>query len=294
MIAPLSRRGIAMLLVLVAVLVLSSAGLALVRTAAAFSLSSRRSLFENQARITAHDLRDVLVDWTAKTAGGVAAGPGSPGSDPLNISVDAYAVRIEPIDLAGRLHVRWLADAPAIAMSLPAEYQGVAVPAEFAGLDWKTAEPHERPTLEELLPQSRGMAWNTPSTENDRGDLCRWVTTAGDGSLNMQSAPVELLASALAAAGVRPQDTRRLIEARRSRTPIDPDAAARAIAAAAHRVQDGGAVPLTLRAGPWGFLLTVSQDQQTARWWVEIEEVRATRAGSGRTRWTVTQFRRVP
>lgn len=291
-----SQRGIAMILTLLAVLVLSSAGLTLVRTAATFTLESRQSLFETRARMTANDLRAVLVGWVAEHARSPRTDPNSLDAAPLNIAVDGYEVRVEPIDLGGCLHARWLAHAPSIASSLPVEFRRVSVPAEFAALDWKTAEPHERPTLEELLPRSARLVWKAPTGANTSNGLCHWVTTAGDGVLNIQSAPIDLLSSALAAAGVRPPDIRSILESRRAHTPIDPGAAARAIAAAAQRVDrhSGDAVPLTLRAGPWGFLVTVSQDHQKARWWAQVEETHTKAPAARRIQWAVTQFRRVP
>lgn len=289
-------RGIAMILTLLAVLVISTAGLSLVRSSTSFSLSSRQALFEGRARIAANDLRSVLLSWVVDHSMDANGDAGAPDTSSLGVTIDDCEVQVEAVDLAGCLHARWLSGASSIASSFPVRYRTAFVPVEFADIDWTTAEPHERPTLEELLPHAPHVVWHNPDDGVNPDSLSRWVTTASEGALNMQNTPIDLLRAALSAAGVKEDDTRRILDARRDSNSIDPGAAARAVAASRKRVQQdpGSAVPLTTRAGPWGFIVVVSQDHLTARWWIEVEEVRLTRERANRKQWTVTQFRRIP
>lgn len=286
-----SRSGIAMILVLLAVLVLSGAGLTLVRTSASFSNLARHELFERRSRITANDLREVLVAWVDQRS---SSGGKQSGTEELQLSIDGCDIEVETVDLAGCLHAKYLAGASSLLYSLPSEFHTLSIPKAYASLDWEKAIPEERPTLEELSSSNSFYIWGTQGDARSPR-LCQWITTAGRGSLNIHTAPLDLLSAAMTAAEVEASDARRVIKARSENHAIDPTVAARAVIVAqqAHRT-NGKVIPLTTREGPWGFLVTVKEDRQQARWWVEVEEVRAKHTSTPRHRWKVTQFRRVP
>lgn len=278
-----SSRGVAMLLTLVAVMIVSTTGLMMLRTSAAFSLESKRTLFDARARIVAQDLRQPLLDWVRERATAI------PDEEPFGGSLTRgdWTVNIRAIDLAGCLHARWLGAAP-IAATLPVPLNSAHLPDRYATLDWDRCTLEQRPTVEELLARENGDQTSISVHE--------WLTVAGKGDLNITTAPLPLLEAVLSSVDADARDVRSILEARRDSTAIDTNAAGRVIAAARRQSDQapGSVVPLTQSSGPWGFVVEVSQGRQSARYWLSVEQLRIERKSRRHTDWSIAEFRRVP
>lgn len=277
------RRGVAMLLTLIAVVVVSTTGVAMLRHSAAFSMESKRGLFESRTRLTVQDLREPLIAWVRERSRSDVDTPPFGGT----LQIGSWSINIYPVDLAGCLHSRWLG-IEAIAGALPEELQHARLPQQYEALDWERCSPGQRPTVEELVAHTDGSQPPVKALE--------WLTVSGKGELNIATAPIPLLDTALGLVEADARDVRAILEARATNASIDTGAASRVIAAAKCQADraPGSVVPLTQSSGSWGFAIEVSEGLQHARYWMTIEQAHWTKDNHRRSDWTIVEFRRVP
>ncbi|MCA9293222.1 MAG: hypothetical protein KDA20_05355 [Phycisphaerales bacterium] len=280
--APLTtRRGMALLLALLALSILSLTGVGLLRAASTSRLASTTDTTDAADRAIVRDLSHMILARLREQAGPVADPDWlQPGSLTwLEQRLDAKTlVRVQALDLCGRLRVDQL-DTFA-ASGLPAAVRR-ALRTDDIELTSGT-----RPLLEAML---------TEQPPDDRAtDPWRWVTTHGSGAISLHTAPLPLLRGALI--GLEPTATTQVLAARTAETPIPADLAQRLIAERRQQRRAGGNndrfVALTDRSEAIGITITIARAGLSPRtWWLVASLEPATqRSGPG---WRIVEQRRV-
>jgi len=272
-----------MLLALVMVMLLPVLALGAARASTRGALDSAQMQHVAEARAVARSLMPTLLGWAATHE---SSPPDTRvySTEPtlvLDVVYDdgARRIRVDAIDLSGRLHTDFLAND--LADALPAALRGPPASElldnDRAGAD---ADASRRPPLDALVRDARVF----PSAQRETHWAQRWLTTSGRGALNVRSAPRELLAAAIIDGD---PSVRRDVEEARS---IDNELAQRIINAGRDQKGTAAPVPLTDRSEAWGFLITATSGELTSRWWLIAEP--SPRTSSGRA-WTAIEFRRV-
>ena len=226
---PGSRRGVALLLAMAALVTMMLLVTTVVRVASNTSLIESRESFVYEASELADKLADQLPELLPPLAP-------PPNTDPWMNLIDTrdreLTIRARGIDLSGRLHVKHLDKSARF--GLPGSLQNVICEdAERRGpvlLEEIDLDDEFIPLFPEPLPPAeRGEMYDEfgeplwvddPLTEPDdlarlddfpdleeedpldelvmqRTVLCEWLSTVGPGTLNVNTCPIELLRSAL-------------------------------------------------------------------------------------------------
>ncbi|MGP1345524.1 MAG: hypothetical protein ACTS3F_02495 [Phycisphaerales bacterium] len=298
---PQPRRGVALLVVLVLLLAIATVGPVLLTRS--WNTGSHAML--GHQRAAAACIADDIAAVVAARLGSTQANSDEstpaltldPGSDftirpgwqlvldqSLDPSTESEAssgmqgarVRVWLVDLSGRLHVRYhraiVAEAlpPAIAQALDPIAIDRALDRRAASRQNDAAIPLPPPMLTSLV-RTGGHALHPddPASEARCAEaLTHWVTTGGDGALNIATAPIDLLETALL--GLDSQHGRAVIDARRRDLPLPPDSARALIQARERQIADDEAtrlVPLTDRSTAIGLLIDVTFASHTVRSW---------------------------
>lgn len=298
-----AHRGIALLLALVALSLLSVTGVGVLRSATNASVSSSVDSEEAAARAIVRELTPLLLGWAEEHVELWQAELGAERHETRDMSkffsilgersafVNDRHIAIEAIDLSGRLHVSKISTLAATGLHV-----------DLGGALIEIGTPAS-PGQPRLLEQHFDPAWpifpKAAAQDKSERAACLWITTHGSGALNLSTAPLSLLRAALI--GLDPTVSRRIVEARRKGEPISPEDASglvRARHAALGDDPNGRLVPLTTRSDSFGFIVSVSADADglpPRRWWVVAAEVVATDRGRPRRpEWRVVEWRRIP
>lgn len=301
---PQTRRGVALLVALIAVVTVSTLAVGALQRSVNGSTEAELLLRSKQARLLVEDFTPQLLEWAAED-----------GSDVINASDDpagwvpifesdsgALKVRIHAIDCCGRLHIDRI-DTFA-RLGLPHEIQRLS---SSNGLKPKFRDaPDLQPLLETLASslsgQERISTFPDPARSGDLAEtiyLADWITTQGDGALNVNTAPIPLLRAALR--GLDPEAARSILGLRESGEPIPA-----ALIRSTDRDQKDSAkrVPLTTTSSAIGFIVTTTELSSRHRWWIVAERLsRAKSQGStGQTygadpsaigAWRITERRKI-
>ena len=340
-----SRRGIALLVALAVVSMLSVLGVAVLKTASHLAIDGQTRLFDAQAQLTIESLEPALVDWVnhRKTLPNPASGDGSP-IDPsewrtlIDDEHGSARLHVEVVDLSGRLPL-WAVAGPD-GDSLPTELRarvpsGIGVDSCDVLLEHFACGPLSGsktvsafPAMDEAaLGDASIAAGGVPVVAAD------WLNPARSRSVNLRSAPIELLRSVLDGGGVDRSVASEIIT-RRARgaelpdalialadssrqqllgitPPPPPQATLGGPAPAGQEPNSTAATPprvsLSGTSDCYGFLVTIQQARsgvpaQRARWWIVVHNGPMPRAPStaknpslaqGRAGWQVVESRRV-
>lgn len=275
-----TRRGLALLLVIVALSIVTAAATGALRASANALSAAHRSVFEVQAEALARDMEPVLLDALREGADALFPIEGDPSAPAALLRTGRGAVRVsvDALDLTGRLHAMHLgslADA-----GLPEALQPLS--GSRGSLETRrTAHGVESLplTLEQVIaenglsPTVGGVRVHPPSLGGlDAAAL--WITTRGRGALNVRTAPMPLLRAAVR--GRDPGAAREVIDAREHGRAIPPDAVVRLSRAPRHGAgAEPRFVPLTATSDAVAFIVTIEAAGRRARWWSVAEPKRA-------------------
>jgi len=269
-----SRRGVALLMALVALVLLTSTAVPLLVVAHSASSARLDSSNALESRHMVEGLQPLLIDW----ARGHAAGANAPFFEEIyQERFGDSRVTIRAIDLSGRLHVSALGTFAAGAVPEPVR---LALSADY---DEKTAraeqqdKPRLRPFLDEFFDAgSRDALFpDSPSAESRSVSMAEWVTSHGEPSrrkpvsLNVNGAPVALLRAALS--GRDPSDAASALALRQRGETIPDDLVARLGQSADRDSIKRASLRSTSEA--FGFLINVENGRQSARYWLVAEPI---------------------
>ena len=301
-----ARRGIALVLSLMALSLLSVTGLGLLQTATNHVINADLVVEHAQVEALLNDLvtlAPVLVSAEDVRAPDERSLDGSVRV--IDQQVGSTHVRVDRLDLSGRLYVSMLRSFAA---------DGLPRPLNDLGPRLATRSGDSRPaqdwTLDELAdvldPLQQQLVRPFPVTpEAGQVTLADWVTPHGDGSLNIQSAPIPLLRAALH--GLDPTASTMAISARLHGEEIPDEIARQLIVERRRLVSPTGsrAIPLATDARALAFHITISQQTTCEQWWIvlehSIQDKTRAREGSSLRRpvdpdrgsWQVTRWRRI-
>lgn len=301
------RRGFAMLLALAALMLISTLGVGLLRSATNRTMASRHALNEAHAGLIAERIEREILHWL-ETSPDALEMITQPGWTLLHEHhADLQAVHVHAMDLTGRLHFSGFTSKAAAGLpsTLQAALRDHIVPHPARAAPRDAAPPS--PLLEECVDISvleRGSPWRLfprPANVNPEAVdeyAAHWMTGLGDGGLNIHSAPVPLLAAALVGHGVARGDCEQAIALRQDGQPISGSLANRIIVSRRPFEQHSGAIPLTDRCRALALLITVRGNEPERAWWIAIEHRALPRAprrsADRRPAWHVVERRRVP
>ncbi|MCA9304922.1 MAG: hypothetical protein R3B46_02025 [Phycisphaerales bacterium] len=315
------RRGVALLLALLALSVVAAASISMLRTGTDASLGSRARAQSVECDLIIESITPHLLGWLSLDADDAAReGEPLPALGPgLNRVMDqqhgGVRVTVDAIDLSGCLHIRYIDSFAAGGLSellrslgsrelqpsttnrraddisppvLPETIAGLASARAVSIDDHVDAFP-SRVTADESLQAS---------------DACvvMQLTTLGDRALNVRTAPMPILEAALI--GRDPAIAGQILDLRHSGRPI-PDQLIIRLAMSNEpgsregiRVQDrtgknsgsegnrgGRYVPLTGASSAAGFIVTIRHKGAMRRWWVSCERAHES--------WAVRESRRI-
>ncbi|MCB9848561.1 MAG: hypothetical protein H6814_09120 [Phycisphaeraceae bacterium] len=270
-----SRRGVALLIALLVLVTVSTLTVGAIRAAFDGSAEVNQMLQLRQVDSLVDDLAPPLLEWAARDADGWIASQDDPsGWAPVfQAESDGLMVRVHAIDCSGRLRVDRLGTFAGL--GLPSEIQRLRVghvsAPEFGDLK------NLRPLLESFagsLASPHVVAafpgWFGEAPPHDRAVLVEWVTTHGDGALNVATAPLPLLQAALR--GLDPAAVREILRRRRDGEPIP-----RSLIQTPDRDEQSGAkrVRLTTSSSAIGFMISAESRGVRLRWWVVAERLPA-------------------
>lgn len=297
-----------MLLALAALMLVSTLGVGLLRSATNRSMASRHTLDEAHAAVIAERVEHNIVHWLRNDTSAMR-GALRPGWTLLHEHRSGlFAVRVHAIDLSGRLHHdMFRTDACA---GLPSVLQ--------PNLLLETPAPARSPRSNNPMPEAPLLEQrvNLPVTESEsswrwfprRGDIqsetqavvvSHWITVHGVGALNILTAPVTLLDAALQGHGVDAADHELLLALRQEERSIPAGLAERIVAGRRHSGRNPRAVPLTAQSDAIGVVVTVDHNGTERSTWIVFEHRAASamsrRGGDARSSpWRTVERRRIP
>ena len=270
---PSTHRGAALLLVLIALAVISAGSAALVSHSSQALTTSRASLSVAEASWIARDVQPAMITWLdSGSVAGEKSGQFAEFRIIREFETQDILVTIRAIDLSGRIHVDLLKTELRSVLPLDVE----------ARLKTKTDSWPGDETLAEYFDYSNSMK---PLSSLR---ILTWLTTFGDGRLNIRSADHALLEIALA--GAESSIARSILDRRRAGEPIPHSLAKRAITTGPNSRQD--ALPLTDQSSAMGFLVSITRHGTTRTWWTVYEYIADTGV-SGRRQyaWALAEHR---
>lgn len=281
------RRGAALLIAMLVLLVSVAISASLVRTAWFVDIAERRSAGLTQSRTLISDARTLIESDAPALA--AAIGDGSRGDlfiEVLRIERESHTLTARVIDLSGRLHVDQLESNAA--RGLPEDFGSLRAHEASE----KLASLGIRPTIDSLLTDPNGSDQSVrmfPSIDGnaDGTSRCEWVTTAGSGALNVRTAPLPLLIAALE--GTSPTVAAKVLTLRRANEPIPSELIG---ALARNNRSDPASVWLTGASSALGAIITLQTQGMVARWWMVLEFSRDPNSRRG-PRWRTIEFRRI-
>jgi len=267
------RRGVALLVALIVVMSVSTLAVGLLQRSLNGTTESEFLLRSTRARLLADDLTPMLLEWAAAETDNVFRDADAPESwvSVFESNAGEVSIQVHAIDCSGRLHTDRL-DTFA-RLGLPSQLQRLRH-ASVRAPGFKDA-PNLQPLLEtyasELTNQQPIAIFPDlfdQATQADQPVLTRWITTHGDGALNVNTAPVPLLQAALR--GLDPSTAREILALRK---------AGEAVPASLIQTRSGDTndsskqLRLTTTSSAVGFIVTVSDRSSRHRWWIVAERL---------------------
>lgn len=298
-----TRRGIALLLAMAALLTMTVVVTSVVRSAATSRITHRRQAAENEATAIVDALVGLLPDVMPVV-------PGEPRYSPWITVIDSQkegvALIVRGIDLSGRLHIKHFDKAARL--GLPTELRSLGwdddeyigpimleqlmdpdemvqvypEPLPKPDLKWDPdAEETEDEADDQTDDEPRDRPYDDPSVElvDTRIIVSEWVTTVGSGALNVNTAPYRLLVEALAdAKGNIGHDE--CLAARLEGLPVPPEVVMQLNASGNPDGDDAEeddtdendrSIRFTNESEAFGLIVEVHYPHGPLRWWMTIE-----------------------
>lgn len=266
------RRGVALLLALLAVSLLSVTGVGLVRTATNHAVSSDLTTERAQAESLLMDIAamfpSLMTSDDTRPAGEIQPGE---AVRVLDRRIEHLHVWVDRHDLSGRLHLSQVSTFAA--QGLPSALDGLGA---AINKQERTQEETQSMTLEQiiaLLPAHDQVGVRAfTGHESDAVVLSDWVTPHGDGTLNIQTAPIALLRAALQ--GLDPTAANDAIAHRLRGEAIPASLARQLITERRRRATPTGstrAIPLSTNTRAVAFHVTIEQQSTIEQWWIVLE-----------------------
>jgi len=280
-----TRSGVALLMALVALVLLTSTAVPLLVIAQSSSAARLGASDAQDARFMVQSLQPLLVSWSR----GHANEANAPFFEEIyRAQLGDTSVTVRAIDLSGRLHVSALRTFAAGAV--PESVRAVMRfdPEQNSARANQRGQRALRPLLEEfvdadarvsLFPGSSGTAALSTS-------VVEWVSAHGDPAsrervaLNVNGAPIALLRAALR--GRDPSDAAEALALRQRGERIPDDLANRLQASSDNASLKR--IPLRSTSEAFGFLISVENGKRSSRYWLVAEPT----TGS----WACTERRR--
>lgn len=311
------RRGVALLMALLALSIVSAAAVAMLRAGTDASLAARSRGQQAQCEVIIESLTPYLVEWlstppkaeerdTTKQSSDEPARLGPGMNTVMNRDFRAMQVKVDAIDLSGCLHTRHLDAFAADGLTEPLR---VLRAADFDSKSVFRRRPRTEPDIPPVLAEAmavlaaqRAGGTRTPidafpprdETENAQTlTVAEQLTSLGDGALNVRTAPLPILEAALH--GRDPSAAAQLLDLRRAEQPI-PDQLIASLSRPAEadrssaRDEPDRYVPLTGRSSAVGFLIRIDLGGSLRRWWIACELVSNQNKPA---RWIVRESRRI-
>lgn len=281
------RRGIALLLVLIVLTSLAVISVGTLRSAHRLSLLRGEMIRQREVEGLLRDLRPWLVESAEDAAARTGFGTG--WNEVLDARLDTVSLRVSGLDLSGRVRIDRL-DSVAAEGGLPIDTSGITI-IDLDGVD-------ARPPLESCLPSSM-VLWCLPDGGADDGAVL-WLTTHGDGALNLRTAPPRLIRAA--AKGIDHDlveqflHGRALSRAEDDRTGELGRLLGRLIRAQNQRLRGGGGerhVRFGSDSSALGFLIEMRHDRRVpVRWWIVVSRD-GSDAAHRHHRWRIVEDRQI-